>query len=191
MSQNEHSHSLLGDHVSPLSLYFKVFGALLFLTFITVWIAQFDFGPLNMFIAMLVATIKATLVGMFFMHLAHDDRLNAAVFGFGLIFLALFFIFTLVDFSGREYVDEARSTYGMDKEKMLELRMEKAQSIQGVTGLPREDVPPAEEMPKKAAPQIQVPGGFEQQGIVPNGQAPEGEAPRGPITTSRALLESD
>ena len=94
-----------GHHVTPLWLYHAIFGGLLCLTVITVWIAQFDFGSANTIIAMFVATIKASLVAFFFMHLLHDERLNMMTFGFGLLFVALFFLFPLVDIGTRTYVD--------------------------------------------------------------------------------------
>jgi len=89
-------------------IYHGVFGALLFLTIVTVWIAQFDFGSANTFIAMFVATIKATFVGLFFMHLLHDERINMMTFGFGLLFVALFFLFPLVDIGSRGYIEELK-----------------------------------------------------------------------------------
>ena len=57
----EHAHG--EHHITPLWLYNTIFGALLVLTVVTVWIAQFDFGSANTVIAMFVATIKASLVG--------------------------------------------------------------------------------------------------------------------------------
>ena len=92
-------------HVTPLWLYNVIFGGLLFLTVVTVWIAQFDFGSMNTLIAMLVATVKASLVALFFMHLLYDERLNGLTFGFGLLFVSLFFLFPLLDISTRTYVD--------------------------------------------------------------------------------------
>jgi len=92
-------------HVTPTVVYHAIFGALLCLTVITVWIAQFDFGAANTAIAMLVATVKASLVALFFMHLLHDDRKNMVTFGFGLLFVALFFLFPLLDIASRSYVD--------------------------------------------------------------------------------------
>ena len=92
-------------HVTPLWVYNAVGGGLLFMTAVTVWIANFDFGPANTLIAMLVATVKASLVALFFMHLLHEERLNAVTFVFGLLFVGLFFLFPLVDLGTRTYVD--------------------------------------------------------------------------------------
>ena len=62
-TDNDHSHHF----VVPVNYYVGTFIALLFLTFITVFVAQFDFGEWNLIIALLVAIIKATLVISFFM----------------------------------------------------------------------------------------------------------------------------
>ena len=95
---NDHGN---GHHILPLSLYVNVFVALIFLTFITVWVAQFDFGTLNGFVAMGIATLKATLVGMYFMHLKYDNKLYAMVIIGAVVFLILFWGFTLFDFITR------------------------------------------------------------------------------------------
>lgn len=63
---------------------------LLILTVITVWVSYFNFGILNILMAILVATIKATLVGLFFMHLKYDNRTNQVVFTSSFVFLAIF-----------------------------------------------------------------------------------------------------
>jgi caa(3)-type oxidase subunit IV len=114
-----------GHHVTPLWLYHAIFGGLLCLTVITVWIAQFDFGSANTIIAMLVATVKASLVALFFMHLLHDERLNMLTFGFGLLFVALFFLFPLVDITTRTYIDPIKENSSV---RMLDKEMEAQQA---------------------------------------------------------------
>ena len=118
-------------HVTPLKHYFMVFGALLVLTVVTVWIAQFHFGAANTFIAMFVATVKASLVAAVFMHLLYDERLNSLAFVFGLMFVALFFIFTLTDIMTRSNIDPLRDnlTETHDRVRQLELQAEQAGDI--------------------------------------------------------------
>ena len=67
-------------HVSSSMMFFSVLVALLFLTFITVWVAQFDFGSANMLIAMAIASVKAALVILFFMHVKWDTAVNKIMF---------------------------------------------------------------------------------------------------------------
>jgi len=91
MSDN-HKH-----HILENSIAYKVFGALLVGTVITVWAAEFDFGMFNFLIAILIATAKAMLVVLFFMGLKYDDDGNTLIFGMSFIFLAIFIILTSTD----------------------------------------------------------------------------------------------
>jgi cytochrome c oxidase subunit 4 len=90
------AHSGLG-HVVPLWLLAAVFAALLMLTGATVAVAHVDLGNLNLYLAMAIATIKASLVVLFFMHLLWDRPFNAMVFIGCLLFVSLFIGITLTD----------------------------------------------------------------------------------------------
>lgn len=95
-----HAHE--GEHkILPLSVYLQVFASLIVLTIITVWVAQFHFGILNGFVAMGIATLKATLVGMYFMHLKYDNKLYATILIGSVGFLLLLWGFTLFDYMTR------------------------------------------------------------------------------------------
>ncbi|MCB9539476.1 MAG: cytochrome C oxidase subunit IV family protein [Myxococcales bacterium] len=122
-AHDDHAHDA-HHHVTPMIVYWGVFGALLVLTAVTVWIAQFHFGAANTLVAMAVATVKASLVALFFMHLLHDERLNSLAFVFGLIFVALFFIFTLADVYSRGFIDPIQDIHGYEKAQVAELRLE-------------------------------------------------------------------
>lgn len=90
-----------GHHVLPLKTYLTVFVALLFLTALTVWVAQIDFGSLNAFIAMAVASVKACLVALYFMHLKYDEKTNAICLLAGFFFLIVMFLFIAIDSASR------------------------------------------------------------------------------------------
>jgi cytochrome c oxidase subunit 4 len=77
---------------------------LLILTVITVGASRIDFGAANMLIAMLIASIKASLVIAIFMHVKWDTAINKIVFLSSFLFLSLLFLFTLSD----------QATRGMD-----------------------------------------------------------------------------
>lgn len=81
----------------PLSVLFGVFFALVFLTILTVYQASFDLGSIDIAVVMGIATIKAILVGLFFMHLIADKPFNIIVFLSSFVFVALFVIMTLSD----------------------------------------------------------------------------------------------
>ena len=74
-----------------------VFVALLLLTVVTVLVSYVDLGLLNVVVALLIASAKASLVALFFMHLKGESRL---VWGFALVpiaFLVLILLGTLSD----------------------------------------------------------------------------------------------
>jgi cytochrome c oxidase subunit 4 len=91
-------HGHMGHLSTPRSLLI-VFGSLLVLTVITVWVSRgpVDFGWLSLLVAMVIATVKAMLVMLFFMHLSHDKKFNMLLFFSGYGFLALFLFFALLD----------------------------------------------------------------------------------------------
>ncbi len=90
------------EHGSP-KLYAIILGALLFLTFITVAASRLDVGSnmINVIIAMGIATLKASLVALFFMHLRWDKAINQIIFCSSLFFLGLFLITCYTDVQSR------------------------------------------------------------------------------------------
>jgi len=84
-------------HPAPVWQLLAVFFALVGLTILTVFQATLDLGNLELFFSLIIATIKATLVILFFMHMLHDKPLNAIVFISSFVFVALFIGFTLMD----------------------------------------------------------------------------------------------
>lgn len=86
-SNHDISHEL--GHVVPFSVYRNIFIALIVLTVITVAISRVDFGAMNIVIAMLVASVKAMLVALFFMHLKYEKPLTWMFALFPIILLAL------------------------------------------------------------------------------------------------------
>src|SRR5688500_7049880 len=80
-----HEHHV---HGGPRT-YALVLGALLLLTVITVGASMINFGSnmTNVIIALLIASIKASLVALFFMHLRWDKPMSAVIFCSSLFFL--------------------------------------------------------------------------------------------------------
>jgi len=85
-------------HVVPLRVLVAVWATLMVLTVLTVLVTRKDFGgDLNLIMAMLIATIKASLVCLYFMHLRWDKVFHTVVF-FSALFLAILFVsITLMD----------------------------------------------------------------------------------------------
>jgi cytochrome c oxidase subunit IV len=93
----EHGEHTGMGHAVPWPILVGVWLALMALTFITVAVTYVDLGPLNIVIAMGVATVKGALVVLFFMHLFWDRALNAVTFLLSLAFVTVFLAFTIVD----------------------------------------------------------------------------------------------
>jgi cytochrome c oxidase subunit 4 len=92
-------------HILPLKVYFGVFAALIAGTALTVAAATVHLGPLNVPIMLAIAVVKASLVALIFMHLLYDEKFNLLVLLFGLVFVTIFFAFTLADTTTRGSVD--------------------------------------------------------------------------------------
>ncbi len=84
-------------HVVPLGVLLTVFVALMILTVVTVSATWFDWGGWNLWIAMGIATVKAALVALYFMHLRYDHPFNGLIFVTALVFLGLFLSLTMLD----------------------------------------------------------------------------------------------
>jgi cytochrome c oxidase subunit 4 len=92
-----HGHAAGGHHITSMPMLIGVFAALICLSIITVLVASIDFGEFNLFVAMGIATVKATLVALFFMHLAYDRGFNTLAFFGSFLFVTLFVGITLMD----------------------------------------------------------------------------------------------
>lgn len=88
----------------PFALLTKIWLALLVLTGITVGVTSFDFGYLNVLVAMTVAGTKALLVIFFFMHLKYENRTLGIFLLLVFVILAIFIGFTFFDVAMRPKV---------------------------------------------------------------------------------------
>ena len=101
MSTHEHTGEEHFHDKYAAQIYLAVLLALLFLTIVTVGASYVDLGPANIIVAILIATTKASLVGLFFMHLLHDKPVNGMVLVAGFMFLGLLLSFCLLDIDNR------------------------------------------------------------------------------------------
>lgn len=85
------------QHPLGFKTYLNILISLLILTVITVAVAQIDFGGFNAFLAMLIATIKAALVLLFFMQLKYDDKIYSWIFGASVFAVVTLFFFAKLD----------------------------------------------------------------------------------------------
>lgn len=91
----------MSTHVVPKSVYFTIFAILLTLTFLTVFVAFKNLGPMNIVVAVAIAIVKATLVILYFMHVRYSDRLIWIVVIAGFGFLGILLALTLADYLTR------------------------------------------------------------------------------------------
>lgn len=104
-------------HVIPLPVYFAVYGALIVLTVVTVGVSYANLGPAAIVVAMAVAIVKASLVVAYFMHLRYDTGFNALVFLVSLLFLVLFFSFTMIDVASRDNISKTEGNYTLREDR--------------------------------------------------------------------------
>src|SRR5579872_5014805 len=111
MAAEQHiDHGHAGDgavhvHIASSQFYWGIFAALICLTIVTVRVSYYDFGSANIIIALLIATMKASLVAAFFMHLRHDALFNTVGFIAAFLFLAIFILLTYDDMGRRGEID--------------------------------------------------------------------------------------
>jgi cytochrome c oxidase subunit 4 len=84
-------------HVVPIPVLALTWGGLILLTWVTVAATWIDMGSLNLWVAMLIATVKAGLVALYFMHLRWDLPFHGVVFLGSLVFVFLFVGIVLMD----------------------------------------------------------------------------------------------
>jgi cytochrome c oxidase subunit 4 len=88
-------------HVTPMWIYIAVFLALAVGTLLTWWVSTIDLGWMNTPIALLIATIKAVLVILFFMHVIHSTRLTWIVIIGAFLWLGVLFVLIFSDYLTR------------------------------------------------------------------------------------------
>ena len=94
---DSHSQSEHKDHILPVKLYLSVGAVLFFLTIVTVAASRIDLGQFNLIVAMVIAIVKASIVGLFFMHLLWDRRYYMSAMLMSVLFLGVFIIITMSD----------------------------------------------------------------------------------------------
>jgi cytochrome c oxidase subunit 4 len=92
-----HDTSHDAPHVVSAGVLLAVFAALMVLTFLTVAATWVNLGALNLPIAMGIATVKASLVALYFMHLRYDKPFHGVLLLGALVFVTIFISITLMD----------------------------------------------------------------------------------------------
>ena len=95
----------MSEHIVPIRVYFAIFLALLVGTALTVLAAFFDFPwRFNTVVALTIATVKATLVVLYFMHVRYSIRLVWVIVASALFWMGILFALTLSDYFTRDWL---------------------------------------------------------------------------------------
>lgn len=92
----------MSEHIIPTRIYVIIWIALMALTVVTASVAFIDLGPLNTVVALLIATFKALLVVLFFMHVKYaSEKLTKMVIISSIFWLMLLLVLSLADYGTR------------------------------------------------------------------------------------------
>ncbi|MGA9039423.1 MAG: cytochrome C oxidase subunit IV family protein [Terriglobales bacterium] len=99
MSSRNSEHS---EHILPSAMYWGIWALLIVLTFVTAWVANIDMGRLNTVVALVIATCKATVVVLFFMHVKYaSEKLTKVVIVSAIFFLLILLSLSMADYATR------------------------------------------------------------------------------------------
>ena len=91
----------MSEHIVSPRVYLVIFFTLMAGTGLTVWAAFQNFGQFNIVIALAIATIKATLVVLYFMHARYSPKRTQLVIVCSVFWLAIMLALTLSDYTTR------------------------------------------------------------------------------------------
>jgi len=92
----------MSEHISSVKLYVGIWLALMAGTILTVLAAEVDMGPLNPAVALAIATTKAVLVVLFFMHVKYThEKLTKLVIVTAIFFFLILLGLTMADYTSR------------------------------------------------------------------------------------------
>lgn len=102
----------MSGHIVPRRIYYGIFAALITLTYLTYWVAFQDVDirlwgvhiALNPVLALAIATAKALLVILFFMHVRYSSKLTKMTLAAGFFWLGILLILTMGDYISRSWI---------------------------------------------------------------------------------------
>ena len=95
----------MSGHVSSIKLYVGIFLTLMALTAITIVVAYINLGAWNKIVALGIASFKATLVVLYFMHVKYASRMTKVIIVSGFFFLMILLSLTMMDYGSRMWVN--------------------------------------------------------------------------------------
>jgi cytochrome c oxidase subunit 4 len=92
----------MSEHILSSKLYYAIWIMLLVLTVVTALVARVDLGPFNTIVALVIATFKALLVVLFFMHVKYtSEKLTKMVIVAAVFWLLLLLALSMADYTTR------------------------------------------------------------------------------------------
>lgn len=92
----------MSEHIMSSKFYYAIWIALLCLTVITAAVSFVNLGPFNTVIALVIATSKALLVVLFFMHVKYtSEKLTKTVIVAAVFWLLLLLALSMADYTTR------------------------------------------------------------------------------------------
>lgn len=91
----------MSDTHMSRSMYYRIYMILMALLIATIGAAYIHFGVLNFPIAMLIATVKAVLVIMYFMHVKYSEKSTWLFSTAGFIWLGFLLVGVMIDYLSR------------------------------------------------------------------------------------------
>lgn len=92
----------MSEHISSVKSYVLIWLILLAGTALTVFAAHLDLGPFNAAVALAIATTKATLVVLFFMHVKYThEKMTKLVIVTGIFFFLILLALSMADYTTR------------------------------------------------------------------------------------------
>ena len=92
----------MSEHIMSSKFYYTIWIALLCLTVITAAVSFVNLGPFNTIVALVIATFKALLVVLFFMHVKYtSEKLTKTVIVAAIFWLLLLLTLSMADYTTR------------------------------------------------------------------------------------------
>jgi cytochrome c oxidase subunit 4 len=91
------------EHISSYAEHFGTWVALIMLTFMTVFVSVYGSGlqTLTVAMALLIASVKATVVGLYFMHLKYDKKMYRLMMTVVMALFTFFLFMVILDYLTR------------------------------------------------------------------------------------------
>lgn len=94
----------MAEHISSKKLYITIWAILICFTVITAAVSRIDLGQLSGIVALTIATIKAMLVVLFFMHVKYiSDKMTVVVIVAGVFWLLVLMFLSMTDYVSRSW----------------------------------------------------------------------------------------